>query len=161
MERANAATFGRRRQVPVRPISQVADGKSRWLVIGLIAAVVAFAGTGLLYIYPSASKSNAPTGGDLSIVSSFPLSGTWATDDKSCAEAPVKVELDGSTMTSVSLLGRIPIGNYSVSGTNPLVLTFDGGDQVVWDTSDPGRLIPISVTPDKDGRMERMILIRC
>lgn len=64
-------------------------------------------------------------------------------------------------MTSISMLGRVPIGPYTTAGDNPVVFTFDGGEKVVWDVINENRLEPISITPEKAGRREMMTLTRC
>jgi hypothetical protein len=90
------------------------------------------------------------------------LNGVWAANGQDCATARMKFELDGDTLTTISALGRIPVGAYTLSGSNPITLSFPNGDHIVWDATVENTLLPISITPANGaGRLQMMHLTRC
>lgn len=160
MQRAKPATFGKK-GVASTTAAPMSSQKPQWLAWTVAAVCAVVSGAGFLAVYPSlAGKPIITTSGGGS-APTFPLNGVWAANGQTCSEASMKLELDGSIMTSISILGRVPIGSYSVSGENPVVLTFADGGMVAWDTTSMDNLKPLSVTPNKDNRLKMMTLTRC
>lgn len=156
-------TFGKKGVALARPQNLGPAQRTRWMVWGLAAASVVAVVAGVLSISAASPNPNVhQAAAEVQVTPApFPLNGTWAANGQSCAEAKHKLELDGTMMTSISMLGRVPIGPYTTAGDNPVVFTFDGGEKVVWDVINENRLEPISITPEKAGRREMMTLTRC
>lgn len=158
MHSAKPPTFGKKGSSAPHSLGHVAQttaSPSPGMIAIVSATLIAAACT---YAFSLYTESNQPVG-----AGSGPslLNGLWAANGQSCNEAGTKLELDGRLVTSISVLGRVPIGEYTAEGVNPVRLTFEGGDQIVWDTTNPDALVPISVTPFKEGRLKRMTLTRC
>jgi len=128
--------------------------RSKFLTAVAMAMVVTLSGLAVV-LYKNFSSQNAPTPHQTSMV------GLWAVDGLECSESKVKLEFDGHNLTTTSSMGRIPIASYAVDGTNPITLTLSDGSQIVWDSTDPDHLVPISFAPLKEGMRKRMTLTRC
>lgn len=122
MQRAKSTVFGKK-GITSAATASMSSHQPQWLAWAFAALCAVALGAGILAVYPSpAGKPTAATT-DGGSAPTFPLTGVWAASGQTCSEATMKLELDGSIMTSISILGRVPIGSYSVSGENPLVLT--------------------------------------
>lgn len=160
MQRAKPAVFGKK-GITSGTAASMSPHQPQWSAWAFAAVCAVALGAGILAVYPSLAgwpTSATTVGGS---APTFPLTGIWAANGQTCSEASVKLDLDGSIMTSISVLGRVQIGSYSVSGENPLILTFSSGDTVAWDTTSTDILQPISVFPMKDNRLKMMTLTRC
>ena len=164
MSGAKSVAFGKKNVALTRSPLPKPTRKVRWMIWGLAGAfaVVVMAGGLSIYSTLSPSPKLTTTGAEVRATPTpFALNGIWAANGQACAGARLKLEFDGRMMTSISMLGRVPIGPYTATGDNPIVFTFDNGQTVVWDATNENRLDPISVTPDKAGRQEMLTLMRC
>lgn len=146
----------------VRPIQHelITSNPTRYgLIAGAAVIVLAVA----LSIFFLMKNFEAPTDRvSLAAVSVTTINGVWAANGQDCGTAKMRIELDGDTLTSISALGRVPIGRYTLSGSNPITLSFPNGDHIVWDATFENKLIPISISPNNGtGRFQMMHLTRC
>lgn len=162
MSAARQVTFGKRgagpvssptvsgRRVPLAPL--IVAGFALVLVGGAIAIALSSAKGLSVPLTTTASVS----------ATAVSLTGVWAANAEPCDVAKMKIELDGTNMSAVSALGKLPIGPYTLSGTDPITLTFANGDHVVWDARYENKLIPISIVPENgEARLRMMHLTRC
>ena len=164
MSGAKPIAFGKRGRPPTQPSPPLPLPVRRGLVWGLAGATAVMLAAGALAVYFSQTSigESATTADNLVAAAQSPFNGVWAASGEACDVARMKIELDGTTLTSISILGRLPVGTYTLAGSNPVTLSFPNGDTVVWDATSKNELIPISVSPEKGPRRLKMMhLTRC
>ncbi|UJW84020.1 hypothetical protein [Devosia sp. SL43] len=162
MPAAKQVAFGKRGASPAAPAPVSARGTAFPVVAVLVAGFAIALIGGALILTRSPGVPPVSTTADAVSSGGYLLTGIWAANGQSCDAAKMKIQFDGSNISSVSILGTLPIGPYTVSGSNPVTLTFSNGDHIVWDASNEGRLVPISIVPKQEkDNFEMMHLTRC
>ena len=153
--------FGRREATPT--FNQKDDRIQLGRNIGIWAILfLVFAAGGLYLLVDSLSWIKVATPDPTqSPKLSFQLDGLWAADGKNCEDASALQELKDGKWTMISQLGRIPVMEYKITGSNPVILTSGDGSKVVWDVTNEDLLTPIAVDPPEKENLKRLIFRRC